>query len=300
MRSVRIDVPTRIRSGSPRTSRTTCLTTGSNRPTSIMMLKNRIANSNITAVGASAVTPSSIIGPISARNPPRSANAMGTRMSAVRTDIRFVMISAMKTVIMPNARRVSMGYLSLGSARDRVWSSTSLRRTRHTVEATRQHRKGTMTISSEGDLAGMRRVGQLVARTIAHMRAEVRPGMTTAELDGVGERFARAEGAQSAPQLTYNFPGFTCLSVNDEIVHGIPGTRVLSEGDVVKLDVTLELDGFMADSAVTVVIPPVSAEARALQRAARIAFNRGLAVARAGQSLRDVGRAVEAAAKREG
>jgi len=157
-----------------------------------------------------------------------------------------------------------------------------------------------MTISSEGDLAGMRRVGQLVARTIAHMRAEVRPGMTTAELDDVGERFGRAEGAQSAPQLTYNFPGFTCLSVNDEIVHGIPGTRVLSEGDVVKLDVTLELDGFMADSAVTVVIPPVSVEARALQRAARIAFNRGLAVARAGTSLREVGRAVESAARREG
>src|SRR5215211_6200136 len=151
-----------------------------------------------------------------------------------------------------------------------------------------------MTVSSEGDLAGMRRVGQLVARTIAHMRAEVRPGMTTAELDNIGERFARAEGAQSAPQLTYNFPGFTCLSVNDEIVHGIPGSRVLAAGDVVKLD------GYMADSAVTVVLPPVSAEARVLQRAARIAFNRGLAVARAGTSLREVGRAVESAARREG
>ena len=157
-----------------------------------------------------------------------------------------------------------------------------------------------MTISSASDLAGLQRVGNLVARTIAHMRAEVRPGMTTAELDHVGERFACAEGAQSAPQLTYNFPGFTCLSVNDEIVHGIPGARVLREGDVVKLDVTLELDGYMADSAVTVVIPPVSIEARQLQRAARIAFNKGLAVARAGQSLREVGRAVESAARREG
>lgn len=146
----------------------------------------------------------------------------------------------------------------------------------------------------------MRRVGQLVARTIAHMRAEMRPGMTTAELDEVGARFARAAGARSAPQLTYDFPGFNCLSVNEEIVHGIPGARVLREGDVVKLDVTLELDGYMADSAMTVVIPPVSVEARRLQRAARVAFNRGLAVARAGQSLRDVGRAVEAAATREG
>jgi methionyl aminopeptidase len=157
-----------------------------------------------------------------------------------------------------------------------------------------------MTISSNSDLERMRRVGQLVARTIAHMRAEVRPGMTTGELDAIGERFARAAGARSAPQLAYNFPGFNCLSVNDEIVHGIPGPRVLRDGDVVKLDVTLELDGFMADSAVTVVIPPVSVEARQLQRAARIAFNRGLDVARAGQTLREVGRAIEAAARREG
>jgi methionyl aminopeptidase len=157
-----------------------------------------------------------------------------------------------------------------------------------------------MTVSTNHDLAGLQRVGQLVARTIAHMRANVRPGITTAELDLVGERFARAEGARSAPQLAYDFPGFNCLSVNDEIVHGIPGTRVLAPGDVVKLDVTLELDGYMADSAVTVVIPPVSVEARLLQRAARIAFNRGLAVARAGTLLREVGRAVESAARREG
>jgi methionyl aminopeptidase len=157
-----------------------------------------------------------------------------------------------------------------------------------------------MTASSEIDLKGLRRVGQLVAHTIAHMRSQVRPGITTAELDAVGERFARAAGARSAPQLAYDFPGFNCLSVNEEIVHGVPGARVLREGDVVKLDVTLELDGYMADSAVTVVIPPVSDEARHLQRAARIAFNQGIAVARAGQSLREVGRAVEAAAHREG
>jgi len=157
-----------------------------------------------------------------------------------------------------------------------------------------------MTISSQSDLAAMQRVGQLVARTIAHMRAAVRPGTTTAQLDEIGARFARSHGARSAPQLTYDFPGFNCLSVNEEIVHGIPGARVLREGDVVKLDVTLELDGYMADSAVTVIIPPVSMEARQLQRAARVAFNSGVAVARAGQSLSDVGRAVESAAKREG
>jgi len=157
-----------------------------------------------------------------------------------------------------------------------------------------------VTISSEMDLAGMRRVGQVVARTLAHMRAQVRPGVTTAELDAAAVRFARGVGARSAPQLTYGFPGFTCISVNEEIVHGIPGPRPLAPGDVVKLDVTLELDGYMADSAVTVLVPPVRPEVQRLQRAARVAFNRGLDAARAGRSLREVGQAVEAAARREG
>lgn len=157
-----------------------------------------------------------------------------------------------------------------------------------------------MTIGSESDLEALQRVGRLVARTIAHMRAHVRPGVTTAALDAAGARFARAEGARSAPQLTYDFPGFTCISVNDEIVHGVPGLRALRPGDVVKLDVTLELDGYMADSAVTVIVPPAAAPAQRLQRAARLAFNQGLAAARAGRRLGEVGRAVEATARREG
>jgi methionyl aminopeptidase len=157
-----------------------------------------------------------------------------------------------------------------------------------------------VTIDSETDLAGMQRVGRLVAGTLAHMRAQVRPGISTGELDAAAERFARGAGARSAPQLTYGFPGFTCISVNEQIVHGIPGPRLLLPGDLVKLDVTLELDGYMADSAITVSVPPARPEGRQLQRAARIAFNRGLAVARAGRRLRDVGRAVEDAARREG
>jgi methionyl aminopeptidase len=157
-----------------------------------------------------------------------------------------------------------------------------------------------MTIGSEADLAAMQRVGRLVARTLGQMRAAVRPGITTRELDEIGERFARAEGARSAPQLTYRFPGFNCISVNEEIVHGIPGSRAIVAGDVVKLDVTLELDGFMADSATSVLVPPSTEEAQRLRRAARIAFNHGLGVARAGRTMREVGRAVESAARREG
>lgn len=157
-----------------------------------------------------------------------------------------------------------------------------------------------MTIHSDEELRGMQQVGGLVARTIDQMRRHVRPGITTSALDHVGEDFARAFGARSAPQMTYNFPGFTCISVNEEIVHGIPGPRVIRAGDVVKLDVTLELDGFMADSAVTVLVPPATAEAQRLQRAGRLAFERGLAAVRIGRALRIVGAAIEAAARREG
>ncbi len=157
-----------------------------------------------------------------------------------------------------------------------------------------------MTIRSNDDLLGLQRVGHLVARTLQVMRALVRPGIATATIDDAAARYARAEGARSAPQLTYDFPGFTCISVNEEIVHGIPGRRPLAAGDVVKLDVTLELGGFMADSAVTVLVPPATPEARQLQRAARIAFGKGVEAARAGATLRSVGSAVDSAARKCG
>jgi methionyl aminopeptidase len=157
-----------------------------------------------------------------------------------------------------------------------------------------------MTIASSTDLAGMQRVGRLVAETLAHVRALVRPGVTTAALDEAAARFARARGARSAPQLTYGFPGFTCISVNDAVVHGVPGAHALAAGDVVKLDVTLEVDGYMADSAVTVCVPPVSATAQRLQHAVRQALRRGLEAARAGARVRDIGAAVEAAARAGG
>src|ERR1051325_6129700 len=104
-----------------------------------------------------------------------------------------------------------------------------------------------MSIESAGDLAGMKRAGQVVALTIAGMKAAVCIGMTTAELDDVAAGAFRRHGARSAPQLAYGFPGITCISVNDEIVHGIPGPRRIQPGDVLKVDVTAEVDGFIAD-----------------------------------------------------
>ena len=125
-----------------------------------------------------------------------------------------------------------------------------------------------MTIQSKSDLrACAPSAGSSRSRCVRCAKPCV-PGMTTEQLDDVGAKFLRRHGARSAPQLTYDFPGFNCISVNDEVVHGVPGPRVLRAGDVVKIDVTAELDGYIADSAITVVIPPVH-DAREQPRAVR-------------------------------
>ena len=150
-----------------------------------------------------------------------------------------------------------------------------------------------MSIESEDDLSGLRRVGQLVARALIAMERAAEPGMTTADLDAVGASVLRGGGARSAPQMVYGIPAFNLISVNEEIVHGIPGSRRLRPGDVVKLDVTAELDGYIADSARTVVLPPSCARARRLRDSARTAFFRAAARVRAGELVSIIGREVE-------
>jgi methionyl aminopeptidase len=157
-----------------------------------------------------------------------------------------------------------------------------------------------VTIESGNDLEAMRAVGKLVARALREMRASLEPGMTTAQLDDVGAKFLRKHGARSAPQLTYDFPGFNCISVNDEVVHGVPSDRVLAAGDVVKIDVTAELDGYIADAAITAVIPPVSPEADRLVQTAMAAFERAFRIAKAGVRVSELGRQVETEVNRRG
>lgn len=155
-----------------------------------------------------------------------------------------------------------------------------------------------MTINNSDELEAMMRVGALVAQTLDIMEDAVGIGVTTAEVNDRGESFARSYGANSAPRMTYDFPAFTCISINDEIVHGIPGNRRIAAGDVVKLDVTLELDGFMADSARTICVEPISTHARRLTSAVDRALDAALAEAMAGKRLRAVGRAIEQQAQR--
>jgi methionyl aminopeptidase len=157
-----------------------------------------------------------------------------------------------------------------------------------------------MSIESEKDLAGLRAAGKVVAEALAAMRAAVRPGVTTRELDEVGARVFARHGAQSAPQLAYDFPGVNCISVNDEAVHGVPSDRALAEGDLVKLDVTAELDGYMADAAVTVRVGAVSEDALSLVAAAERALTRAIGVARAGARLNEIGRAVQSEVQQAG
>ena len=150
-----------------------------------------------------------------------------------------------------------------------------------------------MSIESPGDLRGMQHVGRIVALTIQEMRASVRIGMTTAELDAVAaSAFARG-GAHSAPHREYGFPGTTCISVNDEIVHGIPGPRRLQPGDVVKVDVTAESNGYIADAATTILIPPIAPAAARLKTAALRGLRAALIAAKSDERVSIIGRAYE-------
>lgn len=157
-----------------------------------------------------------------------------------------------------------------------------------------------MSIETEQDLAGLTRIGAIVGQTLRAMAAGVRPGMTTAELDELGARLLGAAGARSAPALIYGFPGANCISLNHEVVHGIPGQRVIQPGDLVKIDVTAERDGYIADAALTVPVPPVSPLARALCDCAETALRQAIAAARAGRPVTEIGRVVERVARRRG
>lgn len=157
-----------------------------------------------------------------------------------------------------------------------------------------------MSIETPEELEALRAAGRVVAEAIRSMRARTRPGVTTAELDQVGARVFAQARARSGPQLDYGFPGTCCISVNDEAVHGIPGKRVLRDGDLVKLDVTAELDGFYADACVSVPVGKASSSTRRLNDASRQALNRALEVARAGVPLNAIGRAVETSVKSQG
>lgn len=155
-----------------------------------------------------------------------------------------------------------------------------------------------MTVGTEDELEGLREVGGIVARTLRVMAAALEPGMTVRELDAIGAATLARAGARPAPALAYGFPGATCISIAPDIAHGVPDDRRLRPGDLVNIDVSAEKGGFFADTGASFAVPPVRPADRALIAAAHAATAAGIGAVRAGRTLRAIGQAVEAEARR--
>jgi len=153
-----------------------------------------------------------------------------------------------------------------------------------------------VTVSSESELSALRRIGRIVALTREEVVRHIRPGVTTAELDAVAAATLAAHGATSAPILDYSFPGHTCISLNDVAAHGIPGSQLIREGDIVNVDVSAVREGFYADTGITVAVAPAAPQREALCRYATEALEKCLAQATAGTRLNALGRAISDAA----
>ncbi len=154
-----------------------------------------------------------------------------------------------------------------------------------------------MTVESQHDIDGVLNAGRVVAGVRDAMLNAIEPGMTTAELDKLGGELLDRFGAKSAPRVTYNFPGATCISINEEAAHGVPSHRVIQAGDIVNVDVSAELDGYFADTGGTVVVPPVSRIKARLCHATQLALKHALAEARAGAPINRIGRAIQRTAR---
>lgn len=157
-----------------------------------------------------------------------------------------------------------------------------------------------MTIETEADVIALRVVGRVVASCMQTMAGAMRAGMTTRELDAIGEDFLARHGATPAPRSTYGFPGATCISVNDAVAHGLPGDLVLADGDLVNIDVSASIDGYFADTGGSFSVGPPSKAQKRVCDATKEALAAAMQVAVADAPLSDIGRAVERVAKRRG
>jgi len=155
-------------------------------------------------------------------------------------------------------------------------------------------------IKSDREIAVMRQAGRIVATILGILSKQVRPGMKTRELDIIADRESARLGAKPSFKGYRGFPANLCVSVNDEIVHGIPGERVLNEGDIVSLDFGVIFNGFQGDAAVTVAVGEISPQARQLLEATQAALNAGIAVAYPGARLGDISAAIQNYAESKG
>jgi methionyl aminopeptidase len=157
-----------------------------------------------------------------------------------------------------------------------------------------------MTISNDDELQALKEIGGIVARALAAMGKAIEPGMTTAELDAIGRDYLERHGARPAPELAYEFPGATCISVNEEVAHGIPGERRILAGDLVNIDVSAEKNGFFGDTGASFAVPPVRPKLERLCRDGRRALWAGIGQVGAGKPLAGIGQAVGRFAEKNG
>lgn len=155
-------------------------------------------------------------------------------------------------------------------------------------------------IKSDGEIAAMRKAGRIVATILRIMARQLRPGMKTKELDVIAADELKRLGAKSSFKGYRGFPANVCVSINDEIVHGIPGERVLRDGDIVSLDFGAIFDGFQGDAAVTVGVGEVSSQAQQLMGATEGSLDAGIAAASAGATLGDISAAIQSYAESRG
>lgn len=155
-----------------------------------------------------------------------------------------------------------------------------------------------MIVSSEDELDKLKAIGRLCARAVDLMGKSLEPGITTKELDDIGRRLLEENGAQSAPEFCYQFPGATCISVNEEVAHGIPADRVIQAGDLVNIDVSAVKDGFFGDTGSSFAVPPVKRQIEKLVRDGRRALWTGLQQVKTGKPMAGIGNAIGAFAKK--
>jgi len=157
-----------------------------------------------------------------------------------------------------------------------------------------------MTIDTDQDLINLQIIGKIVATTLKAMMNHAEPGMTTGELDLIGKQLLDKYEANSAPKVTYGFPAYTCISVNEEAAHGIPGERILQPGDIVNIDVSAEKNGYFADTGGTFVMPPSNPLKDRLIHSTQLALTKACEYASAGKKLNGIGKAIQSVAKQKG
>ncbi len=157
-----------------------------------------------------------------------------------------------------------------------------------------------MTADSDKDIEALKAIGRICADTLRKMMAAARAGMTTRELDDIGRALLESQGARSAPEVAYKYPGATCISVSPVIAHGIPDEHVLADGELIHIDVSAELNGYFADTGASMWISRRTPEVHKLLEATRATLNKAIQAARTGRRLNEIGRTVQQEAHKRG